>query len=55
MSADDIASHVDAAVRDSGAAGMRDMGKVMAILNPLLKGRADMAAVSAVVKARLAG
>jgi uncharacterized protein len=31
------------------------MGKVMAILKPKLAGRADMAAVSAQVKAKLAG
>jgi uncharacterized protein YqeY len=34
---------------------MRDMGKVMGLLNMRLKGRADMAAVSNLVKARLAG
>lgn len=51
----EISQHVESAVRDSGAAGMRDMGKVMALLNQHLKGRADMAAVSALVKSRLAG
>lgn len=55
LSAADIELAIDAAVSESGAAGMRDMGKVMGLLNTRLKGRADMAAVSALVKARLAG
>jgi uncharacterized protein YqeY len=46
---------IDAAVASTGAAGMRDMGKVMSILKPQMQGRADMAAVSARVKARLNG
>ncbi|MEX2480499.1 MAG: GatB/YqeY domain-containing protein [Gammaproteobacteria bacterium] len=50
-----IETHVIAAIESSGAAGMRDMGKVMAVLNSELKGRADMAAVSSLVKARLSG
>ena len=37
----------------SGAAGMKDMGKVMAGVKERAEGRADMAAVSALVKARL--
>ena len=37
------------------ATGMRDMGKVMAILNKGMKGRVDMATVSSQVKARLTG
>lgn len=50
-----IEAAVEAAIAESSAAGMRDMGKVMGLLNARLKGRADMAAVSARVKARLAG
>lgn len=41
------------AVAESGAAGPKDMGKVLGILKPKVQGRADMAAVSAKVKARL--
>lgn len=41
------------AVVESGATGPKDMGKVLAILKPKVQGRADMAAVSAKVKARL--
>jgi hypothetical protein len=51
----ELEAHVDAAIASTGASGMRDMGKVMGVLNGELKGRADMAAVSAMVKARLAG
>jgi uncharacterized protein len=43
------------AIAETGAVGMKDMGKVMAKLRPELQGRADMAAVSARLKARLAG
>lgn len=41
------------AIAGSGAAGMRDMGKVMNILRPQLAGRADMGAVSNRIKAKL--
>ena len=54
-SADEITAAVAAGVAQSGATGPQDMGKVMAIVKPLLAGRADMAAVSQLVKARLAG
>ena len=52
---DEIATLIDAATTGSGAASVKDMGKVMAVLKPQLQGRADLAAVSATVKARLAG
>jgi uncharacterized protein YqeY len=50
----EIEAAVSAALAESGAQGMRDMGKVMAILKPQLAGRADMSAVSSMVKSRLA-
>ena len=43
------------AIAATGAAGTAGMGKVMAVLKPKLAGRADLAAVSAKVKGRLAG
>lgn len=49
----ELAAEVTAAVAASGAAGPQDMGKVMAILKPKLAGRADMTAVSGLVKAAL--
>ncbi|AXT48072.1 MULTISPECIES: GatB/YqeY domain-containing protein [Chromobacterium] len=55
LSAEEIDVLVAKAVADSGAAGMQDMGKVMGLLRPQLAGRADMAQVSASIKAKLAG
>ena len=49
----EVQAEVQAAVAASGAAGPQDMGKVMAILKPKLAGRADMTAVSTIVKAAL--
>ena len=54
LSADDINAEIQAAVAATGAAGPQDMGKVMGILKPKLAGRADMTAVSGLVKAALA-
>lgn len=53
LSEAEIAAAIAAAIQESGAKGMPDMGKVMAALKPKLAGRADMAKVSASVKARL--
>ncbi len=50
-----VAEAIDAVVAETGAASMRDMGKVMGLLKGRLEGRADMGAVSAAVKARLGG
>ncbi|MCZ0944512.1 MAG: GatB/YqeY domain-containing protein, partial [Gammaproteobacteria bacterium] len=44
---------IDAAIATTGAAGMRDMGKVMGQLKGKVVGRADMGTVSAKVKAKL--
>ncbi len=53
MTEAEVASEIDAAMASTGAKAMPDMGKVMAILKPKLAGRADLAKVSAQVKARL--
>jgi uncharacterized protein YqeY len=42
-------------ISESGAASIKDMGKVMALLKQKAQGRADMAAVSAKLKAKLGG
>ncbi|AXK38354.1 GatB/YqeY domain-containing protein [Crenobacter cavernae] len=55
LSEQEIAALIDAAVAESGAAGVADMGKVMALVKPQMAGRADMGKVSAAIKARLAG
>jgi uncharacterized protein YqeY len=46
---------VDAAIAARGASGMQAMGSVMAELKPKLQGRADIGAVSQLVKSRLTG
>jgi len=51
----EVQKEIDAAVAASGASGIKDMGKVMAILKPALAGKADMAKVSGLVKTRLSG
>ena len=53
LSAAEIDSAIEQAISASGAASAQDMGKVMAVLNPQLAGRADIGKVSAQVKARL--
>jgi len=54
MSDAEVQAEVAAAIAQSGASGPQDMGKVMAVLKPKLAGRADMTAVSGLVKAALA-
>lgn len=51
----EVAAEIDAAIAAAGATGPQQMGKVMAVLKQRLAGRTDLAAVSAQVKARLAG
>jgi len=51
----EIEALIAEAMAATGATGAAGMGKVMAELKPRLAGRADLAAVSAKVKARLAG
>jgi len=53
LSEAEIDALIDAAVTDTGASSIKDMGKVMGILKPQMQGRADMGAVSARIKARL--
>ena len=55
MSSEEVAAAVAAAVAQTGAKGPADMGKLMAVLKPQLAGKADMAEVSKLVKAALAG
>jgi uncharacterized protein YqeY len=45
---------ISKAIADTGATGIRDMGRVMAAIKAEAAGRADMAAVGAQVKSRLA-
>lgn len=50
---DEIAAAVTAAVEQTGASSMADMGKVMGVLKGQLAGKADMAKISGLVKAAL--
>ena len=52
---DELTALVDAAIAASDASGMQAMGAVMGQLKPQLQGRADMGAVSQMVKSRLLG
>jgi uncharacterized protein len=53
MSEADIDALIAAAIAATGAASVKDMGKVMAVVKPQAQGRADMGAVSARVKQKL--
>lgn len=50
LSQDEIQDIIAAAVAETGATSMADMGKVMAIIKPQLQGRADMGKASGLVK-----
>lgn len=54
LSAAEVDALIDDALSKTGASQMADMGKVMGMLKPQVQGRADMGAVSAKIKARLA-
>ncbi len=49
----EIEKFIAEALSTSGAASIKDMGKVMGILKPKIAGRADMSKVSATIKAAL--
>jgi uncharacterized protein YqeY len=53
LSADAVVAIIRQAIADTGAAGAKDMGKVMAAVKPQIAGRADMGAVSAQIKGAL--
>ncbi len=55
LTAAEIDALIAEAIAATGATGLPGMGKVMALLKPKLAGRADLAAASAQVRARLAG
>ena len=55
LSETEVDAEIAEAIAATGASGASAMGKVMAVLKPRLAGRADLSAVSAKVKAKLAG
>jgi hypothetical protein len=55
MSETEMAAAIDAAIKETGAAGMKDMGKVIGALRGKYAGQMDMGKASAAVKAKLSG
>jgi uncharacterized protein YqeY len=55
MSDEEMKAAIAAAVAETGAAGMKDMGKVIGVLRAKYAGQMDMAKASVQVKAALAG
>jgi uncharacterized protein YqeY len=55
LSEAELTSMLDEILAATGASSMKDMGKVMAALREQAQGRADMGALSALVKSKLAG
>ncbi|MDE8603956.1 GatB/YqeY domain-containing protein [Marinomonas sp. RSW2] len=49
----EVGEIVKAAIKETGASSMQQMGAVMAIVKPQVQGRADMAQISKQVKAQL--
>ena len=54
LSDQEIKDVLDKVVLDTGATNIKDMGKVMAAIKPLVAGKADMGKISGLIKARLA-
>src|SRR5688572_13400301 len=55
MSETEVADAIAAAIKEAGAAGPKDMGKVMGLLKGKLAGRTDMGKLSGLVKSKLQG
>jgi len=55
LSAAELDAMINEAIAATGAASIKDMGKVMAVIKAKAAGRADMGAVGARIKARLSG
>ena len=53
LTEDEIKDILEKVVVDTGAAGIKDMSKVMAAIKPLVAGRADMGKISGLIKTRL--
>ncbi|TFW70055.1 glutamyl-tRNA amidotransferase [Methylotenera oryzisoli] len=53
LTEDEIKAILEKVVVDTGASGIKDMGKVMAEIKPLVAGRADMGKISGLIKTRL--
>lgn len=51
---DEIMAIINDAIAKTGASSMKDMGKVMGIVKPQVAGKADVAVVSSMIKAKIA-
>jgi len=54
LSEEELSEIVAKAIKDSDAQGMKDMGKVMALVKPQIQGRAEVGKVSQLVKSSFA-
>ncbi len=54
LTEDEVVGLLEKVVADTGATDMKDMGKVMAAIKPLVAGKADMGRISGLIKSRLA-
>ena len=50
---DEVSAILEQVIAETGAAGIKDMSKVMAVVKPLVVGRADMGKISGLIKTRL--
>jgi uncharacterized protein len=55
LSTEDLIQHIDAIMQELGATSDKDLGRVMRVLMPMVKGRADGTTVNRLVRERLAG
>ncbi len=55
LSAEDLNNLIDKAIAQSGATTLKDIGAIMKLLMPEIKGRADGKLVNATIRARLEG
>ena len=55
MSEDDVKAAISSAITETGAAGMKDMGKVIGVLRAKYAGQLDFGKASGLVKAALSG
>jgi uncharacterized protein YqeY len=53
LTEDEVNSIIANAIKETGAAGVKDMGKVMALVKPQIVGRADVGKVSGQIKTKL--
>lgn len=53
LSIEEVNAKIDEAIEEVKPESIRDMGKLMAYLNPILKGKADMSEVSKIIKEKL--